>query len=417
MPDQVIVCPYCKKAIPLTEAIAHQIRERLREEYDAKARQKDEEIATKEQALNAQAEAVEHAKKDLENQVKQRLQQERGKLLKDAQAQVRDETALVVKDLRAQIEEKSRSLQNAQNAELELRKQQRALEEKQQALELEMVRKLDAERQAIEARARERADEAHNLKEQETEKKISDMTKQLEDMKRKLEQGSQQLQGEVAELELERILGDAFPDDQIEPVPKGVKGADVLQKVCNRAGQCCGTIIWECKRTKAWSDGWIAKLKEDQREIKAEIAALMSLALPRDVRTFGLVNGVWVTDYACVTGLAMALRTTLIQVAGARAAVAGTQDMKERLYDYLSGPQFKQRVEALVESFRHMNDDLLREKADSERRWAKRQKQIEQVVKNTLGMYGDMQGIVSLPQLKSLDMKQLEARPEAEAGE
>jgi len=44
-----------------------------------------------------------------------------------------------------------------------------------------------------------------------------------------------------------------------------------------------------------------------------------------------------------------------------------------------------------------------------EKIWAKREKQIEKVVKNTSRMYGSLQGIVgsTLPELKTLELKAL----------
>jgi hypothetical protein len=411
MADQVILCPYCKKEIPLTEAIAQPIREQMRREQEAKDRAKDEAFARKEADLAAQAQQVQNDKRAVAELVKQQVEASRKKIEQQALGKVREETALSLKDLENQLEEKKHKLAEAQEMELELRKQQRELREQKQALELEVARKLAAERQAIENQARARADEAHRLKDAEKDKTISDMSKQLDEMKQKLEQGSQQLQGEVAELELEALLREAFPEDRIEPVPKGMKGADALQLVLTRTGQYCGTIIWESKRTRNWSDGWIGKLKGDQREVKAEVAALVSVALPKTLSNLGCVNGVWVTDFACAAGLASALRAGLIQVAGAKASLAGVQDKKARLYEYLCGPEFKQRVEAMVEPFLQMQHDLAKEKADTERRWAKRHKQVDQVIKGLAGMCGDMQGIagLSLPQLKSLDAKLLSA--------
>lgn len=411
MAEPTLTCPNCGKVIPLTEAITHPLEEKLRQKFEAQARLRDEAFARKEADVAAKAQQVENDKRAVDELVKQQVEASRKKIEQQALGKAREETALSLKDLENQLEEKKHKLAEAQQMELELRKQQRELREQQQALELEVARKLAAERQAIEIQARARADEAHRLRDAEKDKTISDMSKQLDDMKLKLEQGSQQLQGEVAELELEALLREAFPEDRIEPVPKGKKGADALQLVLTRAGQHCGTIIWESKRTRNWSDGWIGKLKEDQREVKAEVAALVSVALPKTLSNLGCVNGVWVTDFACAAGLASALRAGLIQVAGAKASLAGVQDKKERLYEYLCGPEFKQRVEAMVEPFMQMQQDLAKEKADTERRWAKRHKQIDQVVKGLGGMCGDMQGIagLSLPQLKSLDAKLLSA--------
>jgi hypothetical protein len=416
MAEQVIVCPHCHREIPLTEAISHQIQAKLRAEFDEKSRQRDAEIARREQALAAQAEQLDRARRAQDEHVRAQVEAAKQKLSKEAQQRAQDELGLELKDLRAQNQEKARKLEEAQKQELELRAQRRALEERQQNTELEMRRTLDQEREKIKADAATRAAEEHRLRDLEHEKKISDLLKQLDDLKRKAEQGAVQLQGEVLELELEDVLTAHFRGDTIRPVAKGVRGADVLQEVCGPAGQCCGTIIWESKRTKAWSDGWLTKLREDQRDAKADVAALMSVTLPKEVASIGNLGGVWVCSPACVIGLATALRAILVQVAAAKTALAGRQGKMEALYEYLTGTLFKQRVEGIVEQFAMLRQDLDKEKRSTTALWAKREKQIEQMMKNTFGMYGDMQGIVgaSLPELDGSEIKQLTAAPEPE---
>jgi hypothetical protein len=219
------------------------------------------------------------------------------------------------------------------------------------------------------------------------------MQRQIEELKRKAEQGSQQLQGEVLELELEATLRAHFPRDVIEPVGKGEFGGDVLQRVIGPAGQPCGTILWETKRTKNWSDGWLAKLRGDQRAAGAELAVLVSKALPKGVDTFGYVDTIWVTDFPVIVPLAIALRQSLIEIAGARKAQAGQATKMELVYQYLTGAKFRHRVEAIVEKFSDMQGDLDRERKAMTRLWAKREAQIQGVIESTVGMYGDLQGI------------------------
>ena len=245
---------------------------------------------------------------------------------------------------------------------------------------------------------------------------MESMRKQIEELRRKAEQGSQQLQGEVQELELEEILRAAFPFDSIEPVPKGIRGADVLQKVHNQSGHFCGTILWESKQTKAWSDAWIAKLKDDQREVKAEIAVILTTTLPKGVDAFNQVDGVWITNYKSLMGLTTALRINLIQLSNTKLASVGKGEKMEALYNYLSGVEFRQRIEAIVEAFSTMKQDLDQEKRAMTKIWAKREKQIERVVTSTAGMYGDIQGIVgaSLPELKGLELRALTEGEEIE---
>ncbi len=215
-----------------------------------------------------------------------------------------------------------------------------------------------------------------------------------DELKRKLEQGSQQTQGEVFELQLEELLRSAFPADHIEPVPKGMNGADLVQRVLNRSGQLCGTIVWESKRTKNWSDGWLQKLKDDQRVLRAEIAVLVSEVMPKDCNNFMQLSGVWVSHISCAVSLAAVMRQYLLHLASTRAIAVGTAEKMEVLYRYVSSTEFRQRVEAVAETLIAMQKDLQEEKRVAERIWAKRDKQIERVIANTSGIYGDLQGLI-----------------------
>lgn len=242
------------------------------------------------------------------------------------------------------------------------------------------------------------------------------MQKQIEELKRKAEQGSQQLQGEVQELELEALLSAKFPRDTIQPVPKGEHGGDVLHIVFGPSGQPCGTILWESKRTKNWSDGWLTKLRGDQRSSKAEVAVIVSQTLPKGMETFGLIDQVWITDPRSVVPVAVALRQMLVEVASARQASEGQQTKTEMIYQYLTGPRFRQRVQAIVEAFSSMQEDLAKEKKAITKQWAKREEQIDRVMQATVGMYGDLQGIAgkTLQEIEGLSFKTLEAPAPAE---
>ena len=216
-------------------------------------------------------------------------------------------------------------------------------------------------------------------------------------------------------MELEALLAAKFPRDTIEPVPKGEFGGDVLQRVIGPLNQVCGTILWECKRTKNWSDGWLPKLREDQRAAKAEIAVIISQALPKEVESFDLVDGVWVADPKVALPMAMSLRQTLIEVAAVRQASEGQQTKMEMVYGYLTGPRFRQRVQAIVEAFSSMKEDLDREKKVITRQWAKREEQIDRVMQATVGMYGDLQGIAgrTLQEIEGLEFQpMLEFKPD-----
>ncbi len=394
-------------------------RNKLREEFEAAGKKKESEIAKREEEITQKAKEVGLARDELEAEVTRQVEARQKVAEQEITTKLDSKYSVELQDLKTQIQEKDARLIKAEEAELDLRKQRRQLEDARQAFELEMNRKLDEERDRIREGAARTVAEGYRLKELERERLIGDLKKQIEELKRKAEQGSEERQGEAMEIELEDVLKGSFPLDEIEPVPRGRKGADVLQRIRNEAGQPCGTIIWEAKRTKNWNEGWVEKLKDDQREAKADVAAMLTAALPQGVNNFAFYSGVWVTNQSCVVGLATALRVGLIQVAGSNIAASGRTQKMEVLYRYLSGPMFRQKVEGIVEAFKAMQEDLDAEKRAMARIWAKREKQIERVINNAASMYGEVQGIVgaSLPEIKSMDLKALASADEAGSGE
>jgi hypothetical protein len=298
-----------------------------------------------------------------------------------------------------------------------LLRKQRELDDAKRELDLTVEKRAQASLSEIRQKARAEAEESLKLKVAEKEQQISSMQRQIDELKRKAEQGSQQLQGEVPELELEATLRAHFPVDRIEPVGKGEFGGDVLQGVVSPVGQACGALLWETKRTKNWADGWLAKLRADQRAAGAEFAILVSNALPKGVDTFGYVDDIWVTDFRFVVPLAVALRQSLVEIASARQAQEGQETKMELVYQYLTGPKFKHRVEAIVEKFADMQADLDRERKAMTRLWAKREAQILGVIESTVGMYGDLQGIAgkALQEIEALQIPLLEASLQDEA--
>ena len=300
-----------------------------------------------------------------------------------------------------------------------LRKRQRELEEREKSLELEAMRKVDAEKDKITGEAKRQFEEQHRLKDAEKDKKLEDMKRQIDDLKRKAEQGSQQAQGEILELDLESRLHLKFPIDDIEPIQKGVKGGDTLETVKSQLGHVCGRILWESKRTKAWSDLWIQKAKDDQLAAKADLVVIMTEVLPKGVQQFEQTNGVWVTDISSAINLAIALRSGMIQVARERELQVGKQEKMEVVYNYLTGPEFKNRIEAIVGSFVSMKAALDKEKRAMEKIWARREKHIERVIHNISGMHGDLEGIAGkvLPAIKLLELAPQEEEKSSEEDE
>jgi hypothetical protein len=380
MADQSITCPKCGAKIEINAAITHQIEEKLQAQFDGQAKQREADFKKTLAAKDKEAE--------------EKIAEAREKLEAQAKKQAAETVAVELRDLKSQVAEQSDQLKKAQDKEIEFRKNLRELERREQNLKLEVERTLDAEREKIRKETVAKTDEDHRLKDREKDKKLEEMKEQIEDLKRKAEQGSQQAQGEVLELELEEALRGMFRYDEVEPVAKGKKGGDVVQTVKTNTGQSCGIILWESKRTKNWADGWVPKLKDDLRAAKADMAVIVTEMLPAGVKHIGQVDGVWVVDFASVAGLALALRQNLIEIAQARSALVGQKGKMEHLYNYLSGPEFRRRVEGIVEAFVNMKTDLDAERRAMEKNWAKREKQIERMMHNTAGMYGDMEGII-----------------------
>ncbi len=382
MSQDSIKCPKCGTVIPLSEALSHDIEERARQKFELQLSEKETEYQSK---LKKQREELEL------------------KIKKQAEEAVGADLA----DLKAQVEDGKRKLKQAQEIELSLRKRQRELEDREKSVDLEVARKVGEEREKVESTARTRFEEQHKLKDAEKDKKLSDALKQVDELKRKMEQGSQQAQGDILEVELEGMFKREFPFDVIEAVSTGVRGGDIIQTVKTQSGRTCGKILWETKRVKNWSESWVQKLKDDQGDAKADTAVLVSEALPVGFHHFRqMTNGVWVTDIPSALFLALALRVVLVQVANAKEVESGKEDKKDFIYRYVTGPEFRNRVTAIIEGFRAMKEDLESEKRAMQKIWGSREKQIERIISNTAGMYGDLEGLAgtALPNIKILEL-------------
>lgn len=416
MADPTLVCPQCKNEIKLTESLAAPLLAEVRRQFEQRLALKDADIVKREKIIQERAALLQKEKESLDQQVAQRLQQERARIAAEEQHKAKlalgndlAQRAREVAELQDILKQREAKLAEAQQAQAEVLRKQRELDDAKREMELTIEKRVQGDLTAARDKAKKEAEEELKLKVLEKDQTITAMQRQIEDLKRRAEQGSQQLQGEVQELELEALLAAKFPRDTIQPVPKGEFGGDVLQRVIGPANQVCGTILWESKRTKNWSDGWLPKLREDQRSAKAEIAIIVSHALPKDVESFGFVEGVWIADPKVALPVALSLRQTLIEVAGARQASQGQQTKMEMVYQYLTGPRFRQRIEAIVEAFSSMKDDLDKERKVISRQWAKREEQIERVMQATVGMYGDFQGIAgrNLGSIDSLEFQGL----------
>jgi len=430
MPEPTVTCPNCGTEIKLTESLAAPLLATIKQEYESKLSAKNAEIARREKAISEQTKALEEAQTKLDQQVadkvvaqlqkdRARITEEEGKKAKLAAATDLAQKMKEVADLQDVLKQRDEKLAKAQQAEANFLKKQRELDDAKREVDLTVEKRVQENLAVVRSKAVQEAEESLRLKVAEKEQTISSMSKQIEDLKRKAEQGSQQLQGEVQELELETLLRDRFPLDSIEPIPKGEFGGDVLQRVTSPSGQPCGLILWESKRTKSWSDGWLAKLRDDQRAAKADLSVIISQALPEEIETFDIRDGVWVAHPRCIVPMAAVLRDLLVQVSTARQISAGQQTKTELIYQYLTGPRFRQRVEAIVDAFSAMQEDLDKEKKAIQKQWAKRETQIDRVMTATVGMYGDLQGIAgkTLQEIDGLDFPLLNAPKHDSEGE
>lgn len=420
MSEPTITCPNCHTVIRLTESLAAPLIAATREQFERQLREKDEDVAKREQSLREKEKQVADAKRTLDDQVadqvaaqlkseRARVTEEEAKKARAASAAEMEAKVRELAELNEVLKTRDAKLAEAQNAQAELIKKQRELDDAKRELELTIEKRVQTGLSEVRAAAKREAEDSLKLKVAEKDQTITSMQQKIEELMRKAEQGSQQLQGEVQELELENLLRVKFPFDSIEPVAKGEFGGDVLQRVVSQTGQPSGSILWESKRTKNWSDGWLAKLREDQRSAKAEVSILVSQVLPKGIEAFDVVDGVWVTSPRAALPVATVLRHTLLQVSMARQIGEGQQTKTEMVYQYLTGPRFRHRVEAIVEAFSSMQTDLDKERKAIMKQWAKREEQIERVMTATVGMYGDLQGIAgkSLQEIEGLSLTAL----------
>ncbi|MDO8340939.1 MAG: DUF2130 domain-containing protein [Candidatus Woesebacteria bacterium] len=413
--NEPITCPKCGHDFPLDAGITRQTIERYETEFEevfAAQRKEMEEALAREAERKATRQFSEQIGK-LQEQLSdsRKLEREAKELIVKAQVEAKskatEEFAQEKKALAEELQDKEAKLRQFREQELDLRKQKKYLEEQQHNLQLDLQRKLDEERVKISEQISQKEAERFSMIEAEYKKKIEDAQRANEDLRRKLDQGSQQLQGEVLELELEHILATSFVHDQIDEVKKGVRGADILQTVRTPMGQVCGKIIWEAKRAENWTDRWLQKLKDDQQEAKADIAVLVTTAMPKGVtEPFVRIGDVWVVAPHVMRPVAETLRVILLEAHKLKLVNTGRNEKMESLYNYLASTQFSQKVRTMLESFESMRSDLEAEKRAMQKIWAKRQTQLERVTGSMVTVVGELQGIAhdSLPELDTIDV-------------
>lgn len=436
-PQPTVACPKCGTPVPLTEALAAPLLEATRADYESRLRQKDESLAKQQGELERKESAAAELTQQLEKrQAELDLKSETDRAEIEAQrkqlaAEVARQTEAAVtvqlaerltiekkaiseaeeqranqrfadelaererdnKDKGERIEKLLARLTIAQNAEAELKRREREFEDREREMSLKIEQEVNGQLDQVRAVAATEAEQRLGLQLSDKDRMIRDLASKLEEASRKAQQGSQQAQGETLELVLEEQLRRQFPFDEFQPVPKGEFGGDTLHLVRDSSGRECGRILWEFKRTKVWQAVWLSKLKGDQRAARADIAVIVSQAMPADVQHFNEVDGIWVSSLACTLPVATALRATLLQLAGQRRNADGQQTKSTLVYAYLTGPQFRGRIEAIAERWSEMQKDLADEKKATMKRWSKRESQLHTLIESTAGIYGDLQGI------------------------
>jgi hypothetical protein len=359
-----VKCPNCGHQFELNESLKNEVEQELRGKMMDWQKKKEEEFE-KQKSLS----------------------------VTDALKKAGEETASKLKSLEEDSRLKTQQLQALQKKELDLLRDKNALEEKQKNLEVEIEKRFLEKRKEIEESAIKREQELFDLKTKEYKLQMEQQQKLIEELKRKSEQGSMQLQGESQELLLEEILKENFPFDVIEEVGKGVEGADCIQVIRNNSGVVCGKIIYESKRTKAWSNGWIDKLKTDMRNSGSDVAILVSQVFPKDMDKFGEKDGVWLCNFSEVGSVAQLLRNGIIKIHEAQKSQENKGDKMQMLYNYLTGNEFRGQMESIVEGFMAMKQSIMKERIQMEKLWKEREKQLEKVLLSTSGMYGSVKGI------------------------
>jgi hypothetical protein len=366
-----INCPSCGHSFALGEAEAEEYKKELRKEMQTYKEKKDAEIKKREEEF----------------------EKERALIQSAAQQKTRDELMAKMNSLEEESRKKTHQLQDLQKKELDLLRDRNELEQKTKNIELEIEKRLLEDRKKIEQDITSREKELFDLRLKEKDIQMESMKKTIDDLKRKSEQGSMQTQGEAQELVLEDKLREFFPFDTVVEVGKGVEGADCILIVRNNIGAECGKIIFESKRTKGWSNVWVDKLKSDMRTKQADLAILVTQVFPKGMDCFGERDGVWLCTFKELFGMASALRNAIIRIAESKKSEENKGEKMQMLYNYLTGLEFRQQIEAIVEGFISIKNSISKERIQMEKIWKEREKQLDKVLLSTSGMYGSVKGI------------------------
>jgi len=396
-----INCPECGSQIDVNEILKHQIEDNIKKEYQSK-------FLVQSQALKKEQSEFEKKRQDYETELNLTKKNLEKSLKTKLKAQLVEEQSELIVNMQEELKDKSNKVKELHKKEGEILKLKREIEEATSLAKLEAQKEVDTLLKKERDIAKKEASNESELKIKEYEKQLADQKKLMEEMKRKHEQGSMQLQGEVQELAIEEWLQVKYPLDTISEIKKGANGADCIQTVNTRTNQNCGTIYYESKRTKNFSNSWIEKFKNDIRDKNANIGVLVTEVLPSDMDRMGLKEGIWICTYEEFKGLSEVLRVSIINISNALVSQENKGDKMVMLYDFLTSNEFRLQIEGIVEGFTQMQIDLVTEKNATKRLWKKREKQIEKVINNTLNMHGSIKGIAgtAIQDIKLLELNE-----------
>ena len=399
-----IICPKCGHEFNVEDVLAQQIEEKYRNEMNQSITKIQEEYALKENAIKQKEADLKKQQTDIDVMVSEKLKSESDKAARLLKTHFKQQYEERLKTLSEEADSAKKEISDLKSAKIENEQLKRKLKDQEQDLALKYEQQLSEKLQHETVSIQKRESERVELKLKEREELIGSLRKQVEEMSRKAEQGSMQMQGEVQELAIEEILRNLFPVDFIEEVGKGIKGADAIHTVRNRLGVDCGKILYESKRTKAFVQEWIPKLKADALKVKADVLVIITEALPEGIEKIGQKDGVWICSYFDFKGLVIVLRESLIKISEAYSSQTNKGEKMQMLYDYLTSNEFMMQVSAIVEGFSDLQDSYTKEKRAMERIWKEREKQLEKVLLNTNHFIGSIKGIAgtSIPQLKEI---------------
>ncbi len=403
---QKISCPSCGHSFDAEEIISRQVSKDLERQFEQKEQQLLANIQQKIKELDVQKRELE-LKKQRENEIfVERLEKEKSKIIEQLKEKQDKELQLKLFNVETERKELTDRVEYLTKAAIENEQLKRKMESLKSQIELQMQEKMSADIQKSREEIRLEEQRRTELKQREYEKQLDDQRKIIETLQRKSQQGSMQLQGEVQEQAIEEFLKESFPMDEIEEVRKGARGADCIQRVHTRSMENIGSIYFESKRTKDFQINWIDKLKEDMRQVGADIGILITQTMPKDMDRMGEKQGIWICSFEDYKALVPVLRHGLIQVGEALQSQVNRTDKLNLLYNYLTGNDFKLQIEAIVEGFNQMQGDLQKEKIAMNRIWAQREKVIEKVLINTSQFYGNVKGIAgsAIPLISVLNL-------------